>query len=281
MGLKNYLAYAGVVLFFSTSLKAETTTAQVPAQAFQPTATGWVSIQPSLAPQSGKVTTENYFEAGYKFTANTTLTYLQTILSDVYDPTAPVGLAPYTDAGFFRLKLKNIYKSESGNFSLYLEPDVYLPMVAKKREAGHLTTLRNVVRVSQKIGNLNLMLAEIPMYHIYDRPGVIGAKGAVANPIYENRLIGYATYNFTEKFNAQFVALLYSTLSNSMDGAANSNKLSHFLWINPSINYDITPMFSVGIGYYSDNLAKSDLSDLTITEGLEQGIAQLLLSATF
>jgi len=251
---------------------------------------GTVEVRPSwnLRPNADDAfSTENMVELGYQFNKNFSLSYRQEINTNLFNPAvgpSEGGLGAYANDGILRAKIDNIYVNEAAGLSFSYEPRVYLPTNREKRDSGMVTTVRNYLKLKKSLSDtVFLSLNEIPIVHAYDR--AVGVKGA--NPTLENRVYLILDWNITDKLAFSFPLMLNSVkyrdagpVTAGSPVIAKSNEVQHTLWIYPELTYAVTPNVSLGVAYYSDNLARTDLSALTIGDGLEKGVPQAVVNVT-
>lgn len=243
---------------------------------------GGVELRPSWTSAVGEVHSENWVQLGYQFTRATQVFYRQEFNTNVYNPGASAqGLGLFATEGSVRLKVKDFYKP-SAAAGLSYELRTYLPTLSTKRDAGMITSVRNQLKATQNLGSaFSVSLEEIPILHVYDRPGIVGKKGAEANPVFENRV--YLTAEVKPMTNLKLaVPLILNNVRYRafQEGAKNNNGWGHKLWVYPELTYTVTPNTMLGLGYYSDNLVLADFGGTNIGTGLEKGITQLILNAS-
>ncbi len=237
-----------------------------------------LTIAPSVLPANGSTFTEDAIELGYKFNPKVSLSYVQWFQTNINDTTSgkgETGLKVQTPVGYVRTKVKNILASESGNTTLSYQSRVYLPTSEADRAKGKIVSAMNYFTVKQKLSNvLDLYVSEIPVLQAYTQSGYKGK----ANPGFQNRVYVELDINFSDKLVLMLPVLMFQTRTrNYQASAANNDKWEFYNIINPELDYTINDTFTVGLGYYSDNLTKSDLSGFSMNEGLKAGVAQALL----
>ena len=101
--------------------------------------------RPSWTTVDGKWHTEENVELGYKFNADTAVTYMQDFMTNLYNPKArgdAAGLNAQLWRGAVRTRFQNILKDSSG-LSLSYENRTYLPTMGADRDAGMMAISRN------------------------------------------------------------------------------------------------------------------------------------------
>ena len=234
-----------------------------------------LDLRPSWTTNTGEFHTENYVEVGYQFDPKTTLLYEQDFFTNLYDPVGSGGLGLLALDGFFRLKRSRLWVDKERAFSLGYEARVLLPTRAKFRNAGMITHFRNYLKLGVGLSKtVTMTLMEIPIFLFYNRAG----SGNEANPSYENRLYFITDVTlWNGKITVSLPILFHSTRYRDYQlGAKNNATWSHFLWFYPEALYSLTPNSAVGLSFYTDNLAKADLSGLTLGDGFAAGVFQLV-----
>jgi hypothetical protein len=160
--------------------------------------------------------------------------------------------------------------------------ETYIPPTdSVKRDQGYVGSFRTYFKYNHKFSNLvNLDVWDVPIAHVYNRPGVIASGSASANPFFENMFILTTYINLTQKLQIQLPIIWEYTRYASFANASNSGRWLSTFWIWPEVVYNVTPSTQVGIAYYSDNLLKDDLSATTWSNGFSKGIFQALLNVT-
>ncbi len=235
---------------------------------------GILDLRPSAILSTGKYYTENLIELGYKFSPKVAVSYAQFFNTNIFDKDSVAGengVSPTFPGGFIRTRVNKIY--QNGNFDMGLQNRTYLPLLQAERDNGKIATIRQYVNFNQKVNEtLSLTAAVIPIAHVYSR--ATGTSGK-ANPAFENRVYLIANVNITEKLSLFMPVMFHQTKARSAAGASNDGAWTFFAWINPEIGYQINDNLAVGIGYYSDNLVKSDLSGFDLSQGLKAGVTQV------
>lgn len=256
-----------------------TTTAGAPSTNFF----GALEIRPSWAPNGNVVTSEDYAELGYRVSADTTVSYAQNFLRTLYSPTTNSSdLLGSVDAGLFRAKVNNLWIDSANGLSLAYEQRLYLPTAQRDRDAGMIAISRNYVKLAKKINEaITLTVMELPILAVYERAGTLRGSSATANPIFQNRLYLLGSFNLTKSLNFTLPVMFHQTRYRDFQANARNNDSWDFLvWTYPELTWQVDSTMSFGIAYYSDNLVKPDLSGLSIAKGLENGIIQVVATAS-
>jgi hypothetical protein len=242
---------------------------------------GSLEVRPSYKSIVGEFHSEDSAVLGYQFNKNNSLVYKQEFNTNLYDPSLPEsksGINAYLFEGYLKAKANNVY--QNGDLSLSYEGRQYFPTWSVKRDAGMLTALRNYAKVKYQLTSAVALTAEeVPVIHLYNQAGSMGAKGPNANPFFENRASIGLDYAFSDKLKLSIPLLVSSVRTRAYDNlAANNDKWGHKVWVNPEIYYSVNSNVVVGMGYYSDNLVRSNFSDTAIGDGLNQGTTQFIFS---
>lgn len=248
--------------------------------------TGAVELRPTWTTQSGAWGTENNVELGYSFNPTRYLGYHQDINTNLHNPkedTSKDGLHATAADGFVRGRLDNLIVNKELGLAMGYEGRLYLPTDKSFADAGGILKYRNYVKVAKSLGGGSfLTLMDLPIIHVYDRPGAFVDGKLSANPTLENRVYLILDVAMLDgKLSFSLPLMLNSTKYRNVDpGAKNNNITGHKLWIYPELSYAITPNVAAGVAFYSDNLVSPDLHYWKIKEGLEAGAAQLVLRAS-
>ena len=125
---------------------------------------------------------------------------------------------------------------------------------------------------------LTVTFSEIPSLWVFDRAGKDGA----ANPTLENRVYLIADITLAKGLSLSLPLFFVQTKFSEFEVGATNNAAWVFnLSTWPELTYSVSDSLSVGLAYYSSNLVKSDLSELTLGEGLEKGVVQTVFTTRF
>jgi len=244
---------------------------------------GTLELRPSYGSKVGEYHTENNAAVGYQFSKTESLIYKQEFNTNLFDPNSSAsagGVNLIAKDGYFRGRINDISRIFDAGPLFSYEARVYLPTDAVKRDAGQLVSIRNYAKLKQSVSDrVALFVEETPILHVYNTAGSVNAKGAAANPWFENRFTLGAEANLGKGF--KLVVPVYFSNCRHRDFVAkakNNNAWAHKLWLYPELLYTVNANTSLGLGYYSENLVTSDLSTTAINEGLEKGVTQLILS---
>lgn len=292
--LNLFLGIALLVPIFSISAetsKPTTTTQKLKAVAKENEsgvqATGYLDLRPSWITKSGNFTTEDTIELGAKLTKDTSLTYMQGVLTNLYDPTSPEatsGMKPQLDAGAVKTKVNNIWKNESQGLSLGYENRVYLPVDEGSQIRGLITSVRNYFKLSKALNDeVKFTVSEVLIPMIHSRSGTVSSDGkAAANGIFENRLQLITDIQLTEKLSLSVPVMFHQTrTANFRSDAANNAAWSFLVWTSPELDYAVNDNLTLGLAYYNnDSFFTPNLSKAQFGQALESGEFQFVLTAS-
>lgn len=244
------------------------------------TVLGTLETRPSWDSLTGVFRTENSIEAGARLSEKVTLTYLQAVNTNIYNPSLPDaqgGLGAKLDVGFIRTRVSGLYNNENG-LSLSFQNRAYLPVNEYAQTTGNVLTLRNYFNLTQKVSDVvTFTVSEIPIFFVNSKAG----NGADANTVFENRVYLVADFQITEALSFSFPLMFHQTRKAGYAPSKNSDAWVHFVWIYPEFTYQIDPNYRVGVAYYNNaNLVADDFSSLQIGKGLENGAYQLVFAAS-
>ncbi len=253
-----------------------TTTTAVPAASG---VIGAVDFRPTYKTTNGVFTTENYAQLGYRFNGGNTLTFRQEFLTNLYDPQLSPGVNAQVLDGSFRLKLNNLLTNQSG-LALSLEPRLYLPTNAIKRDNGFITAARTYVKLKQSFSPTSyIQLSDSPILHVYSKDGSTVAGKVVQNPDVENRLLLEVEFEVLVKGLSLYIPL--ELASQHVRGfAGTTGTWGHKLGLWPELTYPVAKQVRLGVAYRSENLIKGDLSNTSFDTAFRNGVPQMILNAS-
>lgn len=239
---------------------------------------GAMELRSYFEPSSDKLYTDNYAEVGYKFTKDTSVSYVQFFSTNLYDPSgATSGMNLSFPGGFLRAKINNIYKFDD-TLSLSYQPRAYLPLTQADRDAGMVTILRNYFTFTKKVSsNFSVSFVELPMLHVYSKSGTISDGKASANAWFENRFYLIGSLTLTDKLSLSMPLYYHAKLHRGFGGAENSGKVTHYFYTWPELAYQMNDAAYLSLAYVSGNLIEADFSGFTVGQGLGDGSVQVAL----
>ncbi len=268
------VALLGLHLVGTAQLLAEvagTSSAEVTAPTSK--AVAGVDIRPSWDPATGVLRSEDSVELGYQFRPGRQVTYVQAFNTHLTTPGSEQRFGSKLDRGYIRTSLSKLAEDASLGLSLSYQNRIYLPTADYDQAAGMITLVRNYVTLTKVISDrVSVSLVEMPILQAYSRAGTVGATGASANSIFENRvyLIGY--FKLSSKFSLSVPLMFHQTrYADFQAGAKNNAAWTLFLWTYPELTYSLTDTTSLGLAYYSGDLLKA--------EGWKTGTFQFAVTA--
>ena len=250
-------------------------------------ATGYIDLRPSWITKTGNFTTEDTVELGAKLTQDTSVTYMQGLLTNLYDPMsgdANGGLKPKLDAGALKVNVKNLWKDDSQGLSLGYENRTYLPVDEASQNRGMIASIRNYLKLSKKVNDrLQFTLSEIAIPIVNNRSGVVSKTGeAVANKIFENRVYLVTDIQLTEKLALSLPVMFHqSRTANFRSDASQNASWSFHVWTSPELDYAMSENLTLGVAYYNnDSFFTPNLSKSQFGQALESGEFQFVLTAS-
>lgn len=266
---------------------APTTQAVAAETSQQIKATGYIDIRPSWITKTGNFTSEDTIELGASLTKDTSITYMQGVLTNLYNPTegaSNIGLNPQLDAGAIKTKIKNIWKNDSQGLSLGYENRIYLPVDEASQSRGMITAVRNYLTLSKKVNDrVKLTVSEIviPMFH--NRAGTVSSTGvASANKVFENRVYFITDIQLSEKLSLSVPLMFHQTrTADFRTDASNNASWSFHVWTSPELDYAVNDNLTLGLAYYTnDSFFSPNLSISQFGQGFESGEFQFVLTAS-
>jgi len=242
---------------------------------------GFFELRPTYTGLSGEFHTENTAQLGYKFSPDTTVSYIQYFNTRLYDPASSVSRgAVYLSDGWLYGQVNNIL-ADQDKVNTFGMRELYIPPTdSAKRDLGFIGTFRTYFKYNHKFSNLyNLDVWNVPMAHIYSRAGTTVPGTNQANPVFENEVILQHNFNITEKLQFVFPIIWeYARYASYRADAQNSGRWVSTFWIWPEITYNVTPDTQVGLAYETDNLLQDDLSGASWDNGFKKGLFQVLMN---
>jgi hypothetical protein len=240
---------------------------------------GYLEFRPSYTTKVGEIHTENTADVGLKIMPTMKAGYLQWFSTNLISnlPTTQ-GLNLTANDGFFYFKAKDILKSKDEKWIAAYQLRLLTPTDSTKVKAGYLTTIRNQFQISYKYNDfIKTDLEYRPMVHVYNRASVQGSDGTVAsNPAFDHQFVLNQEIHPAEKLTLYLPVVYQITTFRQEAGAANSGRWKKLMIFLPELDYEINPMHTIGISYYTDNLISAYGSGLNLSSGFEKGVVQLV-----
>ncbi len=240
---------------------------------------GYLEFRPSYISNQGEFHAENTAEVGYKLNPTMKMGYVQWYSNNLKSnlvSTSGVGLIP--NDGFFHFKASNIWQSEDKHWSAAYQLRVFAPTTSSKYKAGHYTSFLNRLNIAFKLNDyFKTDLSYAPILHGYSKAGMINSTGVgTANPAFEQQFILNNEFHPAANFTFSLPIVYQVTNNRQFAGAANSDKWKKSLSFWPELDYDINPVHTVGISYYTDNCISSLGNGFDLSNGIRQGVVQLV-----
>ncbi|NBO24921.1 MAG: hypothetical protein EBU93_06790 [Chlamydiae bacterium] len=125
--------------------------------------------------------------------------------------------------------------------------------------------------------NVKTELSYNPILEIYTKDGSINTSGvANANPSFDHQFVLTQEFHPAPKYTLS-LQLLYQLVSyRQFAGAANSGRWRKQMYFSPELDYEINPIHTIGLSFYTDNLVSDYGSGSTFSNGFKFGVAQLV-----
>lgn len=258
---------------------AETTTVETQ-QGILSNLSATIDIRPTYLGSKDAFVTENSYSFDYSLSKDTSLGwlhYFNTNLSGGNGTEGGMNLSSY-DA-FLRAKFKNLWVSESGAWDFAIQPRVYLPFDAAKRDNGYVGTLRTYFDIRRKFSpSFAVVGSFIPLIHAYSEASTLDNK---ANKAFELRYYVTAVAALADKLSLIFpVKLEQARYRDAGAGVADSNGWGYKLYLAPEMYYAVDDNLSVGVGFESASFVGKDFSGFDVANAMESGKLQVILQAS-
>ncbi len=241
---------------------------------------GGVDLRPTYKSTVGSFATEDYGQVGYRFNGGNTVTYRQEFMTNLYEPSLSPGLNAQIGDGSLRLKLNNLMSSRATGLSFHLEPRLYVPTNAVKRDNGFITAARTYVKLKQNFSPTTyFQVQDSPILHVYSKDGNTVAGKLVQNPDVENRfLVEFETQLFLTGLTLYVPLELQSAHLRGFGGKEGT--WSHRVTFWPEITYPVASTVRLGVAFRSDNMVKADLSGTNLDQAFRNGVTQMVFNAS-
>lgn len=240
---------------------------------------GFLEFRPSYTSVLGEAHTENTAEVGYKIAPTLKTGYVQYFSTNLMsNMSATQGLNLSANDGFLYFKAKEFWQTPDKHLSASYQFRLITPTDSNKSNAGFITSVRNQFLLTYKFNELvSLELSYHPILHAYNKAGILNSKGLPqANPAFDQQVVLQPVFHPINNVTVVLPVVYQLTHFKQMSGASNSSSWKKFITFWPEIDYDINPMHTVGIAYYTDNLISEYGSGLNLSNGFKNGVAQLV-----
>lgn len=243
---------------------------------------GGVDIRPGYRSSVGSFNNEDFAQVGYRFGNANSVYYRQEFSTNIYSPTGNQGLNALMLSGSFRAKVNNIWQDKQAGLSFSIEPRVYVPTEAAKRDNGFITAFRNYFKIRQQLSRTAyLQLSDSPILHVYSRGNGIVRGTPTANPLAENRVLLEAEVELFVPGLTLYLPLELQTIHyHAAGGLKYSRAWNHFLTFWPELTYPVATNVRMGLAFRTENLVTNNLSNTTIGDAFRLGTTQLIFNAT-
>ena len=189
-------------------------------------------------------------------------------------------VSPGLEARFGKLTLGKVLEPQDRKTALGLESRLYSSFQPDPASTGYLTSIRKGARLSYRATDtLQVVFLEVPIVHLFLRPGTGDGDAAAANKLFENRLAAVGIYSLSDRLSLTIPLIAVQTRYHDFrSGVKNNGAWTYAALLNPELAYQVSSALSVGVSYQSGNLVKEDLSGLAL-EGFQSGTLQAFLGA--
>lgn len=240
---------------------------------------GFLEFRPSYTSIQGEAHTENTAEVGYKIAPTLKTGYVQYFSTNLMSNMSNTqGLNLTANDGFLYFKAKEVWQSPDKHLSASYQFRVITPVDKTKVQSGFITSLRNQFLLTYKFNDfVNVDLSYHPILHAYNKVGIVSSKGTLqANPAFDHQFVLQPVIHPLNNVTVLFPLVYQVTHYREMVGATNSSSWKKFITFWPEVDYDINPMHTVGLAYYTDNLISEYGSGLNLSNGFKNGVVQLV-----
>lgn len=240
---------------------------------------GYLEFRPSYISNQAEFHGENTAEVGYKLNPTMKMGYVQYYSNNFKNNLLSTqGPSLTADDGFFHFKASNIWQSEDNRWTAAYQLRFLTPTTTSKYKAGYYTSFRNQFNIAFKLNDyFKTDFTYTPILHGYSKAGTIDSTGiSNANPAFEQQWVLNNEFHPAANFTFSFPIIYRLTNNREFVGAANSNKWKKSLSFWPELDYDINPVHTVGISYYTENCISSLDNGFDFSSGLKQGVVQLV-----
>lgn len=240
---------------------------------------GYLEFRPSYTSNIGEFHTENTADVGYKLNSNLKTGYVQFYNTNLMNSSSQTtGLNLSIQDGFAYLKAKNLWESSDKHLALNYQLRLLTPTNSVKYAAGYRSSIRNQMSVSYSFtDNIKTDLSYNPIFHIYTQNGAVSSSGAFnANPYFDHQLVLTQEFHPSEKLTLSLQLLYQLTTYRQALGATNSGRSKKQLYFSPELDYELNPVHTLGVSFYTDNLISGYESGSNFSNGFKFGVAQLV-----
>lgn len=241
---------------------------------------GYLEFRPSYTTNVGEFHTENTAEVGYKFRPNLKAGYVQFYNTNLMNSSGTTtGLNLSVKDGYFYFKAKNLWESSDKHLAVNYQLRLLTPTNSVKYAAGYRNTIRNQFSASYSYNdNIKTELSYNPMFHIYTKDGAFNSSTGLlsANPYFDHQFSLTQEFHPGAKWTVSLQLLYQLTSYREFLGAGNSGRWRKQMYFSPELDYEINPVHTIGVSFYTDNLISDYASGTTFSNGFKFGVAQLV-----
>ncbi|MFM8269435.1 MAG: hypothetical protein ACKN9V_04530 [Pseudomonadota bacterium] len=242
--------------------------------------TGLIEVRPTLGTRKGNISTENFYEFSYWFNSNERLSFGESLF------TAPGSDKTQTlnfGDGFIRYQKREFRKNEETGLTATAEIRANLPLSRSSKESGLITALRTTFLLAMPITpNVRFEFRETPIFYIFNNAGHESSSGAVAHPIFENRMLLGPVFTLSETITLS-TPLYFSLMKyrNYAAGASHNQELLPDLAFTPELDWQANPHLYLGIAYRTEAFIIRDQIGMVLNNSAGNGSLQFVLGCSF
>ncbi len=241
---------------------------------------GLIELRPTLGTRKGNITTENFYELAWGLGDNQRFSFGEGIFTNKgIKGNQEVSLG---DA-YLRYQWREIRKNETTGLVVSSEVRANLPISQISREAGLITAIRGSVILSVPITNTaRFEFRETPIVYLYKEAGHQGSQGAIAHPLFENRVFLGPIINLSDELTLTTpICFSVTRYRNYTAGANRNSQWVPDLSFNPEIDWSINPTMYLGLAYRTEGFIVKQDSGVVVGDGAGNGSLQLVLGTSF
>lgn len=254
---------------------------QAPAISVQNPVTGLVEIRPTLGTRKGNITTENSYELSWWVRpGKERLSFGESVFTV---PGADKNQSISFGDGFFRYQWKEYKKNEITGLTATGEVRANLPLSRASKDAGVITAIRSTILLAMPITpSTRFEFRETPIIYAFKASGHEGSSGAVAHPIFENRIslgpVFALSSTLTLSTPINFSLIKYQNYS---AGALHNQELLPDLAFYPELDWQATSQLYLGLSYRTEAFIIRDQIGMVLNNSAGNGSIQFVLGCSF
>lgn len=242
--------------------------------------TGLLEIRPTLGTRKGNISTENFYELSWWLNSTERISFgesLFTIPGPDKNQTLNFG------DGYLRYQKREFKKNEVTGLTATADVRANLPLSKGSRDSGLITALRSTILLAMPITpNVRFEFRETPIIYVFKAPGHEGASGAVAHPIFENRVLLGPVFTLSDTLTLS-TPLYFSLMKyqNYKAGANHNQELLPDLAFSPELDWQATRQLYLGLAYRTEAFIIRDQIGMILNNSAGNGSLQLVLGVSF